>query len=299
MQIGFVGLGKMGQVLVPRLLDAGYAVMVWNRTAERAQPLVERGAVQAESLPALASACDVVCCIVFDDAAVEAVYHTETGLLAGEVAGTLFIEMSTIRPDTVLRILPPVVERGATLIDAPVSGTLQPAREGRLMTMVGGEPADLERARPVLEVWSRRIAHIGPAGTGALMKLVLNMPMAIYWQALSEALAIGSQAGLDLRQMLDLIVDSPAAINALKFKMSDILGDTSEVSFHIDGVRKDLIAMTTAAGALGIAAPTAHATLLAFTAAAHEKGNEDIARFIPYYINLVRQQAEEPDADPD
>jgi 3-hydroxyisobutyrate dehydrogenase-like beta-hydroxyacid dehydrogenase len=299
MHIGFVGLGRMGQAMIPRLLDAGFAVQVWNRTPEKAQPLLEHGAVQAESLVALAGACDIVCTMVTDDRAVEAVYNPQDGLLAGDAAGTLFVEMSTIRPDTIKRLAPQVDERGAALLDSPMSGTVGPAREGHLMALVGGSAEDLERARPVLEVWCRRIAHMGPSSSGALMKLVLNMPMAVYWQALAEALSMGVQGGLDIEQMLNLIADSPAGIGALALKIPQILGQPGEIGFDITGVRKDLLAMTRTGQALDVPMPAASAALLSFVAASSttDWGERDLAEFIPYYINMVRHSASSKELD--
>jgi 3-hydroxyisobutyrate dehydrogenase-like beta-hydroxyacid dehydrogenase len=296
MQVGFVGLGRMGQVMVPRLLAAGFAVQVWNRTPAKAQPLVEQGAVLAGSLPELASACDVVCTMVTDDAAVEAIYDADEGVLAGQVDGTLFIEMSTIRPMTIYELAPRVAEQGAALVDSPVSGTVEPARQGRLIALVGGAAADVERARPVLEVWSRRVEHLGPVGSGAMMKLSLNMPMAVYWQALAESLTMGTEAGLDLAQMLDVISDSPASLGALPMKIDAILGHEGEVGFDIAGVRKDLVAMTQTGHALGVPIPSASATLLSFTAAASTPwALRDVAAFIPYYIEMVRYNAQPPE----
>jgi 3-hydroxyisobutyrate dehydrogenase-like beta-hydroxyacid dehydrogenase len=292
MRIGFVGLGRMGQAMVPRLLHAGYTVTVWNRTAARAQPLLERGATLASSLAELASTSDIVLDIVYDDAAVEAIYHPETGLLSGNVAGTLFIEMSTIRPDTIQRLAPQVEARGASLLDAPVSGTTGPAREGQLMALVGGTAADLERARPVLDVLCRRVAHLGASGSGTLMKLVLNMPMAVYWQALAEALTMGTRSGLDARQMIELIEDSPAMMGALKIKKAAILEGIDEATFTISGVRKDLIAMTTTGQSLGVPMPAASASLLSFAAAsAADWAERDLADLIAYYADMVNCSA--------
>lgn len=292
MQIGFVGLGRMGQAMVPRLLEAGFPVLVWNRTAAKAAPLVEQGAVLAPSPADLARASDIVLTMVTDDAAVAALYSAER-LLAGNVAGTLFVEMSTIRPVTIQQIAPLVAERGAALLDAPVSGTVEPARTGQLLALVGGAAADVERARPVLALLCRRVAHLGPTGSGTTMKLVLNLPMAVYWQGLAEALAIGTQAGLDLPTMLELIAASPAAIGALPPKLPSILGADDQVSFDIQGVRKDLQAMTATGSALGVPTPAGSAALLSFAAAtAADWGTRDLAQIISYYITMVRQTTE-------
>jgi 3-hydroxyisobutyrate dehydrogenase-like beta-hydroxyacid dehydrogenase len=282
----------MGQAMVPRLLNAGYAVTVWNRTPAKARPLLERGAALAGSLAELASTSDIVLDIVYDDAAVEAIYLSEDGLLSGDVAGTLFIDMSTIRPDTIQRLAPQVETHGASLLDSPVSGTTGPAREGKLMALVGGAAADVERVRPVLDVLCRRVAHLGPNGSGALMKLVLNMPMAVYWQALAEALAMGTSSGLDMRQMIELIEDSPAMMGVLQIKKAAILEGTDEATFTISGVRKDLIAMTTTGQARGVPMPAASASLLSFAAAsAADWGERDLADLIAYYAEMVNRSA--------
>jgi 3-hydroxyisobutyrate dehydrogenase-like beta-hydroxyacid dehydrogenase len=290
MQIGFVGLGRMGQAMVTRLLDAGFAVMVWNRTRAKAEPLLEHGATLAESLVALASSSDLVMSIVTDDAAVEQIYSPPDGLLAGEVAGTLFVEMSTIRPDTISRLAAAAAARRASLVDAPVSGTVGPAREGRLLALAGGTADDVARARPALECFCRRVAHLGANGSGSTMKLVLNMPMAVYWQGLAEALAMGSRAGLDMQQMLELIADSPAALGALPAKIPAILEPGDEVWFNITGVRKDLLAMITTGQLHGVPMPAGSAALLSFASATGAAwGERDLAELIIYYREMVEQ----------
>ncbi len=290
MRIGFVGLGRMGQAMAPRLLDAGHTLTVWNRTPAKAMPLVERGAALADSLPNLPQHCDVICTILTNDAAVEAVYHPDNGLLAGEVRGTVLVEMSTIRPDTIHHLAALAAERGASLLDSPVSGTVEPARAGQLIALVGGDKAALERARPLLEVLCRRIDHLGPSGSGTTMKLVLNMPMAVYWQGLAEALSLGVRAGLDLGQMLDLIADSPAALGALRAKLPVIKGEEGDVAFDVTGVRKDLVAMVGTGQRHSVPMPAGSAALMAFAAAtAAGWGERDLAALIPYYIDMVQR----------
>lgn len=292
MQLCFVGLGRMGQAMVPRLLAAGFVVSVWNRTRTRAEPLLAQGAHWVESLEALPLQGDLIFTMLTDDAAVAQVYGAgpTEGLLAGDVAGKLFIEMSTIRPDTIGRIATIAAAKGAALLDAPMSGTVGPAREGKLLAMVGGAPADLERARPVLDLLCRRIAYMGPTGSGTTMKLVLNMPMAIYWQALAESLSMGVQSGLDLATMLELITDSPAGLAALRMKIPAILGTADEVAFDVTGVRKDLLAMIATAQLLGVPTPSGSAALASYAAAtAAGRGERDLADLIPYYIEMVQK----------
>jgi 3-hydroxyisobutyrate dehydrogenase-like beta-hydroxyacid dehydrogenase len=295
-RIGLIGLGRMGVAMGGRLLATGFPLAVWNRTRARAASLLEQGAAWADTPSALADRCDVVLTVVTDDAAVRRVYEGDDGLLAGDVSGKLFVEMSTVRADTIIALGREVASRGARLVDSPVSGTVGPAREGKLLALVGGEPEAVERARPVLAPLTRRIAHVGPGGSGTTMKLVLNLPMAIYWQGLAEALALGARAGLDRAQMLDLIMDSPAAIAALTIKRDAILGAVGEVAFDITGVRKDLLAMIATGQGLGVPMPAASAALMSFmyaTAAGH--GGDDLAALIPLFSDAVQRTAESKD----
>src|SRR6185312_4339628 len=139
----------------------------------------------------------------------------------------------TIRLDTIRKIDEAVAKRGGALIDAPVSGSVGPARDGKLLVLAGGSNIDIERATPVLKLFSRRIAHLGPLGSGLALKLGIQALIYAYWQTLGEALAIGSRAGLHLPEMLDVIADSPAALAALKSKIPAITGSDNEVAFAL------------------------------------------------------------------
>lgn len=288
-RIGIAGVGRMGRAIAERIIAAGYPLTVWNRTAARAAPLRDAGAALAASPRALAQASDIVLTLLTNDQAIEAVYLGPDGLLSGAVAGKLFVEMSTVRTATIQHLATAVAQRGAALVDAPVSGTVGPARAGQLLALVGGTEADVARVRPVLNTFCRRIAHLGPSGSGTTMKLALNLPMAVYWQALAEALALGQQFGLDLATMLDLIADSPAALAALRMKIPIILGQPDEVAFDVGGVRKDLLAMIATGQQFGVPMPAASAALLSFTAAtAAGLGQQDLAAMIPFYLRSVQ-----------
>ncbi len=177
----------------------------------KADELIAGGASWAETQAELADRADIILTILTDERAVEQIYLGERGLLAGAVEGKLFIEMSTIRTSTINTIGAQITARGARLLDAPSRRTVEPARQGQLLDHGGGEAADLERARPAIESFSRKIVHMGPSGAGTTMKLALNMPMAIFWAGLSEAMAMGQQFGLNIAQMLDIYLDSPVA----------------------------------------------------------------------------------------
>jgi len=289
-RFGLAGLGRMGQAIAGRLLDAGLPLAIYNRTPARAQPLVARGASCAATPAELAAQSDVVLSILTDDRAVERVYGGVGGLLDGAVNGKLFVEMSTIRTATIDALRLEVERRGAHLLDAPVSGTVAPARAGQLLALVGGTPEDLERARPALDACCRRVVHLGASGAGTTMKLVLNMPMAIFWAGLSEALAIGTQRGLDLAQMLDVFLDSPVALPALRAKAPLLLGEAHEVAFDVTGVRKDLLAMIATAQDAGVPTPAGSAALAHFAAAtAAGYGERDLVFIVAYLVDLVRR----------
>jgi 3-hydroxyisobutyrate dehydrogenase len=289
-RIGFVGLGRMGQAMAGRLLAGGFSLVVHNRTRPKAEQLLAQGAIWAPSPAVLAEQADIILTILTDDRAVEQVYSGADGLLADDRAGKLFVEMSTIRTSTIRSLRPLVESRGAQLLDSPVSGTLEPARQGQLLAMVGGRAEDLERVRPALELMCRRIVHVGPSGSGTTMKLVLNMPMAIFWASLAEAMAMGSQFGLDRAQMLEVFLDSPVALPALRMKAPLLLGSEQEVAFDVTGVRKDLLAMVATGQDAGVPMPAGSAALGLFTAAtAAGYGGRDMIAVVEYMLEQVRQ----------
>jgi 3-hydroxyisobutyrate dehydrogenase-like beta-hydroxyacid dehydrogenase len=289
-RIGFAGLGRMGQAMAGRVLAAGFPLVVYNRTRLKAEDLLARGAAWAETPALLAERADVVLTILTDERAVEHVYSGDGGLLSGDCAGKLFVEMSTIRTATIQALRSLVEARGARLLDAPVSGTLEPARQGQLLAMVGGAAEDLERARPALEVLCRRIVHMGPSGSGTTMKLALNMPMAIFWAGLAEAMTMGSQFGLDRARMLDVYLDSPVALPALRMKAPLLLGAPHEVAFDVTGVRKDLLAMVATGQDAGVPMPAGSAALALFAAAtAAGHGQRDLIAVVEYLHELVRE----------
>src|SRR6185369_4224855 len=190
MHIGIAGIGNMGSNIGARLMEVGHTLTVWNRTAEKTKPLADAGAKVAKSPAELTSAVDVVISLLIDTAAIEAVYHGPQGLLSGDAKGKLFIEMSTVTPEAQAALADKVRGKSAAFVECPVSGSVIPARAGKLLGLMGAEPADAARARPLLEQMCRRVMHAGPVGSGALLKLAVNLPLMIYWQALGEQLSL-------------------------------------------------------------------------------------------------------------
>ncbi len=272
MRVGICGTGKMGSAIAERLMEEGHEVAVWNRTRERAQPLLDQGAEFADSPAALAAACDVVISIVIDDAAVADIYEGEGGLTSAGLDGTLIIEMSTIRPETSERAAAGVREAGGRYVECPVGGSVQPARNGQLLGLAGGEAADVEAARPVLEQLCRRLDHVGPVGAGTAMKLAVNLPLVVYWEAVGEALAIAGSAGIDLAQAADILGDTSGTIKVAPGRLPGIAeavgGEVPAVSaFGLAAMAKDLGLMSDVAASRGIGAPVTDAARSAYEAA--------------------------------
>src|SRR5579871_159776 len=259
MEIGFCGTGRMGAPMVERLLDGGHGLVLWNRSPDKLKPLAARGARVAATPQAVAAEVDLVITMLTDAAALGAVYDGPNGLLAVAVTGRLFVDMSTVRPDVIRALADRVRTKGASLVECPVGGTVGPAREGKLLGFAGGAAADFARAKPVLEQLCRRVEHVGPNGAGSSMKLAINLPLALYWEGLGEALSLCADAGVDPKLMLELFQDSSGGANALKTRASKILsaidGKPADVGFDIDGMRKDVRSMIDEAAALGVEAP--------------------------------------------
>ena len=266
MQIGIAGLGKMGSAIAQRLIEVGHDLTVWNRSPEKAQPLANAGAKVATNPADVARNAQTVITILSDAAAIDAVYGGPAGLLAGDVTGKLFIEMSTVAPATETALAEKVRAKGAALVECPVGGTTGPARQGKLIGLMGGEPADVERARPILEHLCRRLELCGPVGAGAVMKLTINMPLMIYWQALGEALALCRPLGLDPARLMELLADTSGGPNVLKVRGPAVAtmlkgGDIGPVTFDIDSAVKDLRTMLGEGKRQGLELPLVERTL--------------------------------------
>lgn len=267
--IGVCGLGRMGAAMAERLLSVGHKVMVWNRDPARCAPLVAAGAAMAKTPADLTAACDTIITMLFDGAAVAAVYPH---LLQDDARGKLFIEMSTIGPEACRAVAQKVQAAGADFVECPVGGTVGPARDGKLLGLVGGTQAALDRARPILEQLCRRIEHAGPVGAGSRLKLAVNLPLLVYWQALGEAMGLVTDLDMTPDQLADLMADTSGAPMAIKHRVGDLaamLADRVEpaVGFEARGAEKDLREMAVLSAALGLDAPVTRAARDAFAAA--------------------------------
>jgi 3-hydroxyisobutyrate dehydrogenase len=259
----------MGAAMAARLAEVGYQVSGWNRSAEKAKPLADAGVTIVETPAALAAGADTIITSLTDSAALDAVYGGRDGLLSGPVEGRLFIEMSTVPPATETALAAKVRAKGAAFVECPVGGTVGPARTGKLIGLMGAAEPDAVRARPMLEQLCRRLEHAGPVGAGAVMKLAINMPLMIYWQALGETLALCRDVSIDPARLMDLFADTSGGPNVLKVRggaIADMLkgGSGGTATFDIDSCRKDLRVMLAEGRARGIAMPLVEHTLACF-----------------------------------
>src|SRR6266567_3162720 len=287
MQIGIAGLGRMGAAIAARLIEVGHTLTVWNRSPEKAKPLETAGAALARSPGELAGKVETLITILTDAAAIEAVYGP-SGLLSGDVAGKLFIEMSTVQPQTEIDLARRVRAKGAGLVECPVGGTVGPARQGKLIGLMGAEDGDAVRAKPILEQLCRRLEHVGPVGNGALMKLAINLPLLVYWQALGEALALSRTVGLDPSRLLDLFADTSGGTNVIKMRgpvVATMLkgGDPGPVGVPIDGGLIALRTMLAEGEARGLDLPLVERTLACFERASRDSWGGRDAASMPVY----------------
>jgi 3-hydroxyisobutyrate dehydrogenase len=245
MKIGVCGTGRMGSSIAQRLMSVGHEVGVWNRNPAKTKPLTDAGARLLASPAELVEGSDVVIVMLLNDAATEAVYRGPNGILNGKLAGKLVIDMSTIRPDTMQSNGAAVLQQGAAFVESPVGGSTAPAREGKLFALVGGSKADVARAMPLLEQMCRRIEHVGELGSGSMMKLAVNLPLLVYWQALGEALTICKPLNLPAERLIDILSDTAGTPTAMKGRgaiIARVLGGAplGETAFGLNAAKKDL-----------------------------------------------------------
>jgi 3-hydroxyisobutyrate dehydrogenase len=291
MRIGIAGIGNMGSSIGARLIELGHTLTVWNRTAEKTNALADAGAAVARSPAELTSSVDIVITLLIDTAAIDAVYNGPHGLLAGDARGKLFIEMSTVTPESQVTLAEKVRAKGAAFVECPVSGSVIPARAGKLLGLMGAEPADAARARPLLEQMCRRVMHAGPVGSGALLKLAVNLPLMIYWQALGEQLSLCKTLTIDPKELLDFLSETSGAATVLKQRMPGIVAkmknEPSDIrTFSLEGGIKDVKQMLAEGDKRGLDLPLLKQTLACYEEAyRHVGGKEEVSNNSVYWAN--------------
>ena len=255
--VGFVGLGAMGSRIAGRLLDAGHRVYATNRTAAKSQPLVERGLVWQDTPREVAASADVVLSMVTGDQALQAITAGPHGLLAGLEAGKLYVDMSTVSPQTSRQLAERVRARGAQMLDAPVSGSIPQAESGTLAIMVGGDPRAFAAVEPLLRELGQTVTHIGPNGQGLVLKLAINISLAVQTLAFSEGLLLAERAGVDPELAAEVMSTSSIGSPMIKARIPLLLHLPEHAWFDVELMQKDIRLARQTADELQIPLPSA------------------------------------------
>jgi len=276
--IGFLGLGTMGAAMAANLARAGFAVTAWNRSPGRAPELDDLGVTRADSPADVARSTDIVVVCVSDTPDVEAILFGADGVTAGAREGTLVIDCSTIAPSGSWKFAERLDALGLAMVDAPVSGGSEGARNATLTIFVGGHERDVERARPVLTAIGRTITHVGPIGAGQAVKAVNQVILAGAYLGVAEGIVLAIKAGLDVPQVIEALGGGAAQSWVLANRSGRMLDNDYPLGFKLSLHRKDLAIALGLADQLGVSLP-----LAAMTAAlesgliAQGHGDEDMS----------------------
>ncbi len=251
--VGFVGLGIMGRPMAENLIEAGYDLVAYNRTREKAEEL--DGATVAGSPKEAAERSDIVITMLPDSPQVEEVLVGEDGVLQGVKDGALIVDMSTISPVVTEELAARAEEKGASMLDAPVSGGDVGAIEGTLSIMVGGSEEDYERALPLFEVMGGTVTHVGPSGAGQVVKAANQIVVALTIEAVSEALVLGSKGGVAPEKILDVLGGGLAGNKVMEVKREKLLSHSFDPGFKVELHHKDLGIALAAGREYGVTLP--------------------------------------------
>ena len=239
-KLGLIGLGLMGKPIGMNLLKAGFPLTVWNRTPSRAAELVAAGAKLAPSPQELAANCEFVLSIVSDPPALEEVLWGQNGAMKAFQRGSIYVDSSTVSPILARKVATACEERGVRFLDAPVTGGDWGAKKGELVFMVGGDAATLSEAEPVFRVLGKKWFHLGPNGAGQTIKLAMNLILALEVDALAEALALVTAAGLQGEKLVEVMQSSMARSGVLDIKSQNLLKGDYPPSFSLRLMHKDM-----------------------------------------------------------
>jgi 2-hydroxy-3-oxopropionate reductase len=251
--VGFIGLGIMGKPMAENLIEAGYDLVAYNRTREKAEEL--DGATVAETPKGVAEQSDVIITMLPDSPQVEEVLTGEDGVLEGVEEGALIVDMSTISPVVTEELAKKAEEKGASMLDAPVSGGDVGAINGTLSIMVGGGEEDFERALPLFEVMGETVTHVGSVGTGQVVKAANQIVVALTIEAVSEALVLGSKGGVPPEKIMDVLGGGLAGNKVMEVKREKMLEHSFDPGFRVELHHKDLGIALAAGREYGVSLP--------------------------------------------
>lgn len=284
--IGFIGLGLMGKPMARNLLKAGFTVVVWNRTYSRAEELIREGAKQGANPRETAAQADVLITIVSDPPALEGVLWGAEGALRALRRGSIYIDSSTISPELARRVAAACAERGVEFLDAPVTGGTWGAEEGKLVFMIGGKHEVLDRVQPVLAAMGQRFFLLGPNGAGQTVKLAMNLILALEVEALAEAMALVTRAGVPGEKLVEVMQSSMARAAVLDVKAPLILKNEYPPSFPLRLMHKDIRLALELARQEGLNLPAAAASYATYSAVKEAaKDDPDYAAVARFWSN--------------
>lgn len=281
LQIGWAGLGNMGNPIVKNLLKAGYKITVYNRTKEKETQLIEAGAASAENLNELIEKCDVIFTMVSDDAAVKQIYTGEQGFLTKPFPGKLAVDMSTVSPETSRNLAHFCRQQKMDFIDAPVSGSIKPAQDGTLIIMAGGSQEAYNRTKPIFDVIGKLSIYLGENGAGSSAKLAINYLLALNLQGLAETLLFAKDNGIKTEDMLTIINEGACGNGITKLKSTNILNKDFTAAFALKHLVKDL----RLAGEQGLKTPLFSPLLNSYGEALQQGHGEEDAMAILKYLS--------------
>ncbi len=255
MDIGWIGLGDMGQVIVPRLLEAGHRVRGWNRTMAKAEPLVALGMEVAESAADAARGAEFVFSVVTDSKAVRMVALGDAGIVEGLGSDAVYMDMSTIDPLVSREVSAAFAERGLTMLDVPLSGSPVTVRQGKASTMVGGSPEDFAKVEPVLRDVGANVSHIGPQGTAVQMKVAINLTLIVEMVVFCESVALAEKGGVDRSVAVDAMLKSVVASPVMGYRGPFILDMPDTPLADVTLQQKDMVLALEVARRQGSMAP--------------------------------------------
>ncbi|RUS45413.1 NAD(P)-dependent oxidoreductase [Cohnella sp. AR92] len=286
--IGFIGLGTMGAPMAANLLRKNYAVTVYNRTPGKADELVKLGAAEASSPLQLAQSADTIITIISNDSAVEEVFYGEQGILAGIKPGATVIDSSTISSGLAVRLAADTAAKGASFLDAPVTGSKDGATAGTLLFMVGGDPAVVEANRDIFLSMGREIVYMGPSGSGATAKLCHNSIVGINAAGLIEGMAIAAKGGLNMESFLRVVQGGGAASKQADLKGVKVIGGDYSVQFSLALMLKDLKLGSVLSDGMSVPTPMLEAAKSLFQAGQTKGyGEEDLAALAKVYEEWI------------
>ncbi|CAA9459656.1 MAG: 2-hydroxy-3-oxopropionate reductase [uncultured Rubrobacteraceae bacterium] len=290
-KIGFVGLGIMGRPMAKNLIEAGHELVLYNRTKEKAEELAGDGATVADTPRAVAESSGIIVTMLPDSPDVEAVVAGEGGLLEGIGEGSLIVDMSTISPVVARALAGKAREKGASMIDAPVSGGDVGAKDGTLSIMVGGSEEDFERARPLFEVMGKTVTHVGDAGAGQVVKACNQIVVGLTIEAVSEALVLGSKAGVEPSKILDVLSGGLAGNKVMEVKRDKFLDHSFDPGFRVELHHKDLGIALAAGREYGVSLPvTAIVDQMLEALKVRGRGDRDHSAILTFIEDLAQHE---------